>query len=124
MSEYKEHKAIANYIKLQYPKVIFTSDSSGIRMTIGNAKKMLALKANCKIPDLLIFEPKGIYHGLIIEIKRTGENLYKKNGELYSKEHLIEQNKTLERLKSKGYKAVFGVGFDECVNIIDDYMNL
>jgi len=121
MSEYNTHKAVADYLKMQYPKVIFTSDSSGIRLTIGNAKKMLALKASYKIPDLLILNPNGKYHGLIIEIKREGEKIYLKNGELSNSKHLQAQFKTLQILESVGYKAVFGVGFDQCRKIIDEY---
>ena len=121
MSEYSEHKAVANYLKLQYPNIIFTSDSSGIRLSIGNAKKMLALKSNCKIPDLLIFAPNEKYHGLIIEIKRTDEKIYLKDGSLSKSKHIQQQNETLERLSAIGYYAVFGVGFDACKKIIDTY---
>jgi hypothetical protein len=124
MSEYSEHKAVANYIKLQYPKVIFTSDSSGIRLSIGNAKKMLALKAKYKIPDLIILEPNSISNGLIIEIKRKDKSPYLKNGNLSKSEHVQSQNKTLEMLRDKGYSACFGVGFDNCKEIIDNYMKL
>ena len=124
MSEYSEHKAIANYIKMQYPDVIFTSDSSGIKLSIGAAMKMLALKSKCKIPDLIIFEPQGKYNGLIIEIKKTGEKLYKKDGITFKSEHLEEQHKTIERLNSKGYYACFGIGFDQCKEIIDKYFKL
>jgi hypothetical protein len=123
MSEYTEHKAVANYLKMQYPNVIFTSDSSGIRLSIGNAKKMLALKSNNKIPDLIILHPNQEYNGLIIEIKAKHKSPYLKNGSLSKSVHIQEQNKTLEALTELKYKAVFGVGFDECKNIIDKYMN-
>lgn len=124
MSEYSEHKALANYIKLQYPNVVFTSDSSGIRLSIGNAKKMLALKSTDKIPDMIILHPKGVYKSLIIEIKRKDKSPYLKNGEVSSSKHVQEQYKTLLKLRKIGFFAVFGVGFDECKTIVDDYMNL
>ena len=123
MSEYKLHKSICNYIKMQYPFVIFTSDASGIRLTIGNAKKMLALKANCKIPDLLILEPKSGFSGLILEIKKEGAKVYKKDGGLYSNPHLKAQDETLSRLTVKGYYADFVIGFDQAKYVIDSYMN-
>ncbi len=124
MSEYSEHKAIANYIKLQYPNVVFTSDSSGIRLSIGNAMKMLALKSVDKIPDLIILHPKDTYCGLIIEIKAHDKTPYLKSGKLSSSKHVKEQHKTLLKLSKIGYFATFGVGFDECKTIIDNYMNL
>ena len=122
MSEYSEHKAVADYIKMQYPNVVFTSDSSGIRLSIGNAMKMLALKSNDKIPDLIILQPNQQYNGLIIEIKAKDKSPYLKNKSLSKSAHIQEQNKTLEILTELKYKAVFGVGFDECKKIIDDYM--
>lgn len=121
MSEYAEHKAVANYLKMQYPKVIFTSDSSGIRLSIGNAKKMLALKANYKIPDLIILHPNKEHNGLIIEIKEKSESPFLKDGSLSKNKHVQAQNETLQILSDNGYKAVFGVGFAQCKDIIDNY---
>lgn len=123
MSEYTEHKAVANYIKMQYPNVVFTSDSSGIRLSIGNAKKMLSLKSNNKIPDLIILHPNQEYNGLIIEIKAKDKSPYLKNGELSKSTHVQAQNKTLEMLTELKYKAVFGIGFAHCKSIIDTYMS-
>ena len=124
MSEYTQHKSVADYLKLQYPNVIFTSDSSGIRLTIGSAVKMLALKSRNKIPDLLILEPRGGFAGLIIEMKDVNKSPFKKDGELKADKHLIEQADTLKKLNKKGYSAVFAVGFDEAVIIINNYMAL
>ena len=121
MSEYTTHKAVANYIKLQYPNVIFTSDSSGIKLSMGSALKMLALKSENKIPDMIILSPNKKYHGLIIEIKKIEKSPYLKDGSISKVKHVQEQNKTLEILSKIGYKAVFGVGFDNCKQIIDEY---
>lgn len=123
MSEYTTHKAICNYIKMQYPNIVFTSDSSGIRMTIGNAKKMLALKSKDKIPDLIIFAPRSGYSGLIIEMKKTGEKVFKVDGSMYANKHHEEQKKTLDKLSKEGYFATFAIGFEEAKNIIDYYFN-
>lgn len=123
MSEYSEHKSICDYLRIQYPDVVFTSDSSGIRMTIGNAKKMLALKSRHKIPDLIIFAPRSGYHGLIIEMKKTGEKVFKTDGTMYANPHQIKQKKTLDALTESGYFATFAIGFEEAKNIIDYYFN-
>ena len=93
-------------------------------MSIGNARKMLALKSKFKIPDLLIFEPKGKYHGLILEIKREDAKVYKKDGTLYSNEHIRLQEITLALLRKKGYKAEFAIGYDNAINILTKYMAL
>jgi len=122
MSEYKEHKMLASYIRMQYPKVIFTSDSSGIRLPIGNAKKMLALKSHNRIPDMIIMKPMGGYHGLILELKRTGESPFRKDGKLKAGEHLKGQQDTILQLLDEGYLAMFGVGFQHAHRIVDKYM--
>ena len=112
--------AICNYLKIQYPKIIFFSEPSGLRTSIGIAVQLKKMRSIGKLPDLFIAEPSGIYHGLFIEIKYS--NIYKKDGTLLNNEHLQEQNKILSILKKKGYMAVFAVGFDESKNIIDKYL--
>ena len=124
MSEYSVHKAVASYITMQHPKVIFTSDSSGIRLSIGNALKMLALKSKDKIPDMIILQPKGNYKALIIEIKAKDKNPFLKDGSISKSKHVQAQYQTLQKLNKIGYKAVFGVGFDHCKYIIEEYFKI
>lgn len=116
--------AVANYIKMQYPNVIFTSESSGIRVSMGVAVQMKRQRSKHKLPDLIILEPKGKFHGLCIELKKNRKEIYLKDGSLSSKKHVQEQKKTLDLLNEKGYKAVFSCGFDETQKIIDEYMSL
>ena len=74
--------------------------------------------------------------GLYIEIKKDGTKLkrdkdakkllkgeakLRKAGDWWDK-HTEEQAKKLEKLRARGYKAEFGVGFDECQQIIDEYL--
>jgi len=122
MSEESIQIAVCRYLSNQYPGVIYTSESSGIRLTIGQAVKAKKLRSEGGLPDLMIFEPRGEYHGLFLELKKVSP--YKKNGELKSDKHLSEQNKILDRLYQKGYYAVFATGTDEAKQIIDTYLNL
>jgi hypothetical protein len=115
--------AVSNYLRLQYPGVIFTSESSGIRLTIGQAIKAKKQRSNCKLPDMIILEPKGDFKGLCLELKKEGEKVFQKNGEPYSG-HIKEQYETLKRLSDKGYFAGFVCGFDHAKKIIDTYMGL
>jgi len=46
--------AISSYLKYQYPDVIFTSESSGIRLTIGQATKAKKQRSKHKLPDMII----------------------------------------------------------------------
>lgn len=123
MSEKSEHIAIANYIKYQYPKVIFFSDHSGIYTKSWSQKKEIKTKrSHGKLPDLFIAHPKGdYYYGLFLEIKKSGIKLFKRDG-CYLNEHYEEQAKMLENLRGLHYKADFAIGFDEAKQIIDEYL--
>jgi hypothetical protein len=115
--------AVCNYLRYQYPDVIFTCDlSSGMKLSIGQAVKAQKMRSSKGMPDLMIFEPRGEYHGLFIELKTVSP--YLKNGNIKTNQHLIEQNAIKCRLISKGYYATFGIGFDECEKIIDNYFKL
>ena len=121
--EEEVHNAVCDYLRMRYPGVFFTSESSGLRVSIGLARKLKRQRSHNKLPDLIILEPNDKHHGLCIEIKATYEDLYKKNGEYKKSEHLDGQRDVLRKLELKGYCARFGCGFDHCRNIIDNYFD-
>ena len=124
MTEKQIHLQVCRYLDLQYPKVIYTSDSSGVRVSIGMAKALKAIRCKgYKIPDLIIMHPNRLYHGLIIEIKKDLSQILKKSGHFKNDKHVQEQLKSLEELKRLGYAAIFGCGFDHCKSVIDEYFN-
>ena len=114
--------AVSRYLKLQYPDVIFTSESSGIRLTIGQSVKAKKCRSEKKLPDVMIFEPRGDYSGLLIELKVKPVAL--KDGSLSKDKHIQAQNAMLTRLRIKGYCAFFAVGFEVAKTLIDEYMKL
>jgi hypothetical protein len=122
--EERLQSAIARYIRVQYPNVVFTSESSGIRVPMGLAVQMKAQRSKHKLPDLIILETNEKFSGLMIELKKDRKSIYKKDGTFRKSEHVEAQRDTLRLLKSQGYMAVFGCGFEETKNIIDYYMNL
>lgn len=122
MTEKQIHSQVCRYLDLQYPKVIYTSDSSGVRVSIGIAKALKAIRCKgYKIPDLIIMHPNKLYHGLIIEIKKDLGQILSKSGSLKKNKHVQEQFKTLEELERLGYAAFFGCGFNHCKSVIDEY---
>jgi len=68
--------------------------------------------------NLVETKPLG---GLYVEIKKDDEKLIKKDGS-WRTPHIAEQAEMLERLRQAGYRAEFGVGFDKCRQIIDEYL--
>ena len=122
--EFELQKAVCNYLRLQYPKVLFLSDTvASVKLTMPQAARNKAIqKEGIKTPDLIIFQPNELYHGLFIELKI--ETPFKKDGQLKSNEHLEGQSKTIVSLNELGYKATFAWSFDQAKQIIDDYINL
>ena len=64
------------------------------------------------VPDCIVFEPRGNYHGLFIEIKikpnRTSDN----------------QKKWLKDLYKRDYKCHVCFNLDEVIQVVSDYMKL
>lgn len=115
------HQQLCDYLKLQYPEIIFTSDMSGMRVSVGLRVEMQRKRCkNYVILDLLILQPNGKSYGLFLEIKVTSP--FKKDGTLKKDSHLEGQQKTIDKLNKLGYFATFGTGFTECKNIIDNYL--
>jgi hypothetical protein len=122
MTEKEVHKAICKYLDAQYPDVIYTSDPSGMRVSIGLVMEMKAKRCKrYKIPDLLILYPNGQYYGLFMEIKKDLSQIVTKSGDIRKDKHTQEQLKTLEKMHNLGYAAVFAAGFDHAKQAIDLY---
>ncbi len=124
MSEKILHKQVCQYIRIQFPGVLFNSDLAGsMRLTIGQAVALKSLRSSRGFPDLVIYEPKGEYHALFLELKAEGTKVIKMNGE-WATPHIAEQAYMIERLKKLGYCALFAIDFDHAKKIIDQYMKL
>lgn len=123
------HRAVCDYIKYQYPSVLFNTDMSGIRLTKGQAANAKQLRSNNGFPDIVIYKPKTVTvlekkelkFALFLELKREGEKIFKMNAEPKN-EHISNQIKVIKKLNSLGYYAVFCIGFDEAKNVIDWYL--
>lgn len=116
--------AVSNYLKLQYPKVVFTSESSGIRVPMGIAKKMKMQRSEDKQLDMMIFKTNKLYAGLFMELKKDEDEVYCKDGSLRKDKHIQAQYKTILKLREQGYCAGFYCGFENCKFTIDNYMKL
>lgn len=117
------HISICQYIKLQYPNVIFTSESSGLRVSMYQAKLLKKMRSSAGLPDIMILEPRKGYYGLFLEVKRDDFKVYKKDGGLVKNTHIEEQEEILHQLSQKGYKAMFVCGFDDAKAFIDYYLS-
>lgn len=126
---------VANYLVQNYPEIQFHSDfGSGIKLTKGQAMKQKRQNGGRRgWPDMFIAEPRDIevdyeyttivehYNGLMIELKKDGTRLHKKDGS-WATEHIAEQAETLQALQDRGYETYFAVGFEKAKQIIDEYL--
>lgn len=120
--EEKLHIAICDYMKSQYPSVIFISEASGARVSMGLALKLKRMRSNHTHCDLYILEPRKGFFGLIIELKAVDIYQKKAPSQLLKNEHVEDQKKMIDKLNSKGYLATFAIKFDQAKKIIDDYL--
>jgi hypothetical protein len=116
--------AVCNYIRTQYPNVLFISDlSSGMKLPIHVAARNTHLRSNRGMPDLMILESRNGFFGLMLELKAEGKSPFLKDGvTLSSNEHIREQAAILQKLREQLYIAAFAVGFEQARQIIDNYL--
>lgn len=91
-------------------------------MTIGSAVKFRRMQSGKAYPDLFLPEPRQLYHGLFLEIKAAEGDLYKKNGEIRQSQHIKRQADMLQRLSQRGYLATWGIGLNNCQDVIKCYL--
>ena len=112
-SEENIQVSIVDYLKLQYPNVLFTATMGGQFQRHYSqrlkAKRTGYLKG---VSDLLIFEPRGSYFGLFIELKRD-KKCYP----------TAEQKQFISKASDRGNYATCAKGFEECKELIDIYLN-
>jgi hypothetical protein len=120
--EYDLQKGVCKFLSLQYPKVLYLSDTiASLRLTIPQQVRNKAIqKSGFHCPDLLILQPNDTYKGLFIELKVLTP--FKKDGELKASDHLLAQWNTIQDLNQLGYFACFSWGLEMTINIINLYI--
>ena len=110
MKEYQLQKAVCKYLDLQ--GYLYCASMNGqYQKYLSQRNKAKATGMKKGVPDLFIYEPRGSYHGLAIELK-TGYNKASKP-QLYWQKELIK----------RGYKAEICTGIDEALDTINTYLN-
>lgn len=140
VKEAKIQISFCEYVKKAYPDVVFNCDiASGMNLGKHIGGMNARLRSSRAHPDFHAFHPKKtkelghIYHGFLLELKRSKDEVYKKDGTLKRAiktnkktgekyDHIKEQADLLERLRGIGYFADFGLGLDDCISKFDSYM--
>lgn len=130
MSERLLHEQVVQYLKMQYPAVIFRTDfAAGMKLPIWLAVRQKKMQSGRGYPDLFVAEPRTIdnmtYYGLFLELKKEGEVIYRQDGAIRASKdnHLAEQQAMIIRLTELGYSAHFAIGFDQAQTLLDWYLS-
>lgn len=108
-TEKTEHLQVAQY--LRYKGVVFNHSPNEGRREVQYTHQLKQMGMRPGFPDFFIYEARGKYHGLAIELKR------RKGGTVSP-----AQKQVLAELNERGYRAEVARGFDEAREIIDNYL--
>ena len=107
-SETTEQIALASYLEWQGLLFIHVPNESKRSRWYGTMLKRMGMKAG--FPDIFIFEPRGKYHGMAIEMKygKGKQTMSQKDWEL--------------ALTARGYAYFVCYSFDDAVAVLKKYM--
>lgn len=120
MSEHQEQVDVVDYLQMAHPDVLFWSTPNGARLASGKDKRLAAIRMNALkaegllpgVSDLIIFEPRGGYSAMFLEMKKRDGGAASENQEWF-----------LREVEKRGGYGVVAHGFDEAKEVIDDYLN-
>lgn len=122
-SEDKLQERVADFLRENYPDVIFDANSKNIKMSVQKGAQMKRMGKAKSWPDMFIAEARQGYHGLFIELKKEGERIFQVNQpKKYANEHVEAQAEMHKQLRARGYKAVFAVGYQQAIDVIRGYL--
>lgn len=110
-SEYSIQKEFVRWVRTNHPTVLFCATVGGKSCHMIENVKAKATGYNKGVPDLIIYEARGGYHGLAMELKSTVGSLSE------------EQRKWLDDLEERKYKTAVPRSVDECKQVFIDYFN-
>ena len=104
------HRACCDWLDLQFKGLHYTHPANEGKRTSFEQHKAKALRMKPGVPDLLIFEPKGSFAGLAVELK------YGKN------KPTAEQFAFLEQLGKRNWKTAIIYSIDNFIELVNEYM--
>lgn len=115
--------AVMVYLSKNYPNVIAHGNvMDGFKLdTMGGKVKLNLAKGTKGFPDLGVYYPAHGYCGLFLELKRPGDNIYKKDGSPVS-DHVANQLQVLQRLREAGYYCDIMNDFDKIKELFNFYL--
>lgn len=121
------YEQLAEYLSYKHRDLIglWHFDLAGIHNPSPVSRSLYSRLNERGFPDFTlyfpVFYPHTVIAGLAIEIKGEAVRLRKRDGG-WASAHIAEQAATLELLRQAGWVAEFGVGIDDCIRILEDYL--
>ncbi len=106
---------LKDYMDQNYPGVLYMSSMVGVHLTVGQAvkcKKKGAIPIG--FPDFYVFNGRGGYNGLVVELK-AGKNKVKKGG---------AQEKALMMFNNYGYRVRAASELKYAIGAVEEYFKL
>lgn len=111
--EYLIQTKVILHIQMAYPMALLSvSPAAGFKASRGLAVKMVRMGYQKGTPDIIILEPNGVYHGLMVELKTPTGSLSP------------EQKRYLARAADRGYLTAVCHSAADAIKLIDAYMEL
>ena len=116
LSEYEHQVQVFEWAKMmsvQRPELkLLNASLNGVRLTIGQAMKAKRAGMKKGYPDIFLPVPRGIFHGLFIELKKAG-----------GKKPDPEQEKWLKALAEQSFECFCCKGSKAAISTIESYLN-
>ncbi len=119
LSEHDEQAAVVDYLQIKYPDVLFWANSNGAHLAGGarqRSAQMNKLKAEGFLPgvsDMTIFEPRGGWSAMFLEMKKSDGGSGASDNQLWF----------LREVEKRGAFGVVCNGSANAIEVIDDYLS-
>ena len=111
MSEDILQSAVVKYIKYKYPNVKYCSSIAGAYISSAAQRRKIVRNGYVRGKnDLDIYEARGGYFGLMLELKLKA---YPTKA----------QKEWIDAMNERGYCALITRGIDETIKVIDEYLS-
>lgn len=102
---------VVHFLRCQSPRVLFSATVGGVPCSQVSRGRMVTSGYEKGIPDLIIYEPRGGFHGLCIEFKSKAGRLS------------THQNEWLAHLSMRGYYTAVERDATTAIRLIKDYLH-
>lgn len=110
-TEFQEQTRYVKWLKAN--EILFFAIPNGGSKTVYQRMVHKAEGLIAGIPDILVAEPCGAFHGLFVELKRT------RGGVISGEQEIM-----MAKLKAKGYAVMVAYGCDDAILITNTYLAL